>query len=181
MPACTLLSGLMFKGAPWDLKLESTVRNYSPSPETTFDSVDVDDITLYDGNLNRTVQIRILEKWCQPSFSADTEQPPSAHHGYPDEKERGDRHGKRSGCRSATITVTQAARTPEPFSHSLHKEFPEVGSAGEKLSATITTNQPGGSGRVQRKWCKKPPITSAEKPPHADRLRQLRRTTHHQR
>lgn len=46
-------------------------------------------------------------------------------------------------CESVAITVTQAARTPEPFLTVSVTEFPEVGSAGEKLAATVTTNQSG--------------------------------------
>ena len=56
-------------------------------------------------------------------------------------------------CESVAITVTQAARTPEPFLTVSVTEFPEVGSAGEKLAATVTTNQSGVQVASSEKWC----------------------------
>lgn len=137
MPACTLLSGLMFGAcSDKDKQIDELPEPpYLTVSETTFDNVDVDDITLYTTvTSNRTVQIESSEKWCEAELLADTEKDNLrlTLMANPDEKERtATVTVSAPECESATITVTQAARTPEPFLTVSAKEFPEVGSAAK--------------------------------------------------
>ena len=132
IPACTLLSGLM-SGACSDKDKqidELPEPPYLTVSETTFDNVEVDDITLYTTvTSNRTVQIESSDKWCDAELLADTEKDNLrlTVMANPNEKERtATVTVSAPECDPVAITVTQVARTPEPFLTVSVKEFPEV-------------------------------------------------------
>lgn len=159
IPVCTLLAGLMCGACSDDDKQIEDLPEapYLTVSETVFGDVGVDDVTLYTTVASsRTVTVRSSDEWCEAELLADTEKENLrlTVMANPDEKERtATVTVSAPECESVAITVTQAARTPEPFLTVSVTEFPEVGSAGEKLAATVTTNQSGVQVASSEKWC----------------------------
>ena len=159
IPVCTLLAGLMFGAcSDKDKQIEDLPEApYLTVAQTEFNDVDVDDITLYTTvTSSRTVTVGSSDEWCEAELLADTEKNNLrlTVMANPDEKERtATVTVSAPECESVAITVTQAARAPEPFLTVSVNEFPEVGSAGDKLTATVTTNQPGVRVASSEKWC----------------------------
>ena len=159
IPVCTLLAGLMCGACSDDDKQIEDLPEapYLTVSETVFGDVGVDDVTLYTTVASsRTVTVRSSDEWCEAELLADTEKDNLrlTVMANPDEKERtATVTVSAPECESVAITVTQAARTPEPFLTVSVTEFPEVGSAGEKLAATVTTNQSGVQVASSEKWC----------------------------
>lgn len=183
IPVCTLLAGLMCGACSDDDKQIEDLPEapYLTVSETVFGDVGVDDVTLYTTVASsRTVTVRSSDEWCEAELLADTEKENLrlTVMANPDEKERtATVTVSAPECESVAITVTQAARTPEPFLTVSVTEFPEVGSAGEKLAATVTTNQSGVRSRRAKNGARfLQPLVS--KTPRADCRRQHRRAAH---
>ncbi|WP_418990880.1 CotH kinase family protein [Alistipes sp.] len=159
IPCCTLLAGLL-AGACSDNDKQIDDLPEPPSltvSRTTFGHVDVDGTVLYATVAStRTAEVDSSEEWCEAVLLADTEKDNLRLTvlANPEERERtATVTVSAPECDPVTVTVAQAARTPEPYLTLSAGEFPEVTSTGETLSVTITTNQSGVRVESSEKWC----------------------------